>query len=55
MDGFVLDQVDASLADAIVALGIAPLVTDTIMADTAARVRLAGEVLAFAAGLGNAG
>ncbi|MCS7040622.1 MAG: 2-phospho-L-lactate transferase [Caldilineales bacterium] len=45
--GFVLDQRDAHLAPAVAALGLRVLVTDTVMTDTAARVRLAGEVLAF--------
>lgn len=45
--GFVLDRRDAHLAPAIAALGLRVLVTDTVMTDTAARVRLAGEVLAF--------
>lgn len=44
-DVFVLDAVDASAADAVAALGLRPLVTDTIMTDDASRARLAGEVL----------
>jgi LPPG:FO 2-phospho-L-lactate transferase len=51
LDGFVLDAVDAGLAGAVAALGITPLVTDTIMRDGAGKVRLAQEVLAFAASL----
>jgi len=45
---FVLDTVDAGLAPAIEELGLRTLVTDTIMTDDAARIRLAREVLAFA-------
>jgi LPPG:FO 2-phospho-L-lactate transferase len=45
-DVFVLDTVDGSLAPAVEALGLRPVVTDTIMNDDASRVRLAGEVLA---------
>ena len=47
IDGFVLDAVDAALAAAVEALGMASLVTDTIMTDDASRERLAREVLAF--------
>ena len=47
-DAFVLDDVDAATADAIEALGMRTLVTDTIMVDATARARLAGEVLEFA-------
>jgi LPPG:FO 2-phospho-L-lactate transferase len=50
-DGFVIDEVDAELAPAVGALGMHTLVTDTIMTDDAARVRVAGEVLSFAASL----
>ena len=45
-DVFVLDTVDAALAPQIEALGLRPLVTDTVMTDDASRARLAGEVLA---------
>ncbi len=48
LDGFVLDAVDAQLADTVAALGITPLVTDTIMRDAASKERLAREVLAVA-------
>ncbi len=48
LDGFVLDTVDAHLADAVAALGITPLVTDTIMRDAASKERLAHEVLTLA-------
>jgi LPPG:FO 2-phospho-L-lactate transferase len=46
--GFVLDTVDAALAPAIEQLGLRALVTDTIMSDDPARIRLARDVLAFA-------
>lgn len=45
--GFVIDRLDAGQADAIRALGMAVLVTDTVMTDAASKSRLAGEVLAF--------
>lgn len=48
LDGFVLDTVDAHLADDVAALGITPLVTDTIMRDAASKERLAREVLELA-------
>lgn len=51
LDGFVLDALDAALRPEVEALGLATLVTDTIMTDEAARVRVAGEMLGFAAGL----
>jgi LPPG:FO 2-phospho-L-lactate transferase len=44
-DIFVLDHVDAELAPAVEALGLRPLVTDTVMTDDATRERLAAEVL----------
>jgi LPPG:FO 2-phospho-L-lactate transferase len=44
-DAFVLDNVDAALADAVAALGLRPIVADTIMTDDASRARLAGVVL----------
>jgi LPPG:FO 2-phospho-L-lactate transferase len=46
---FVMDRIDAPLAPSVEALGVDTLVTDTIMSDDAARVRLADEVLRFAA------
>jgi LPPG:FO 2-phospho-L-lactate transferase len=49
--GFVLDPIDAGLVPEIERLGLATLVTDTIMADDASRARVAAEVLAFAANL----
>ena len=45
---FVLDSVDGELGAAIEELGLRAHVTDTIMADDAGRVRLAGECLAIA-------
>jgi LPPG:FO 2-phospho-L-lactate transferase len=45
-DVFVLDDVDAALAPGVAALGLRPVVADTVMTDDAARARLAGEVLA---------
>jgi len=47
VDGFVLDEADAGLADAVRALGMTPFVTDSIMRDKAGRKRLAVEVLEF--------
>jgi LPPG:FO 2-phospho-L-lactate transferase len=47
-DVFVLDAVDEALSPAIEALGMRPVVTDTIMADDAGRARLAADVLAAA-------
>jgi LPPG:FO 2-phospho-L-lactate transferase len=46
IDAFVIDTVDACLAQAIAALGIRPIVTDTIMTGDESRARLAAEVLA---------
>ena len=42
---FVLDTVDAALAPDVAALGLRPLVRDTVMDDDASRERLAAEVL----------
>ena len=47
-DVFVLDRLDESLAPAIRDLGMRTVVTDTIMAGDAGRIRLADEVLAAA-------
>ena len=47
-DVFVLDVIDAGQADAIAALGMRVVVTDTVMADDEARARLAREMLAAA-------
>ncbi len=51
VDGFVLDEADAGLADAVRALGLTPFVTDSVMRDKAGRRRLAEKVLAFALSL----
>jgi LPPG:FO 2-phospho-L-lactate transferase len=48
LDGFVLDNADAVLRDAV---QLPVLVTDTFMTDLASKQRLAQEVLAFAAEL----
>jgi LPPG:FO 2-phospho-L-lactate transferase len=48
-DVFVLDSLDADQADAIEALGMRAVVTDTVMSDDAARARLAADVLRAAA------
>lgn len=45
IDGFVLDQLDAAHGDEIRALGIAVLVTDTVMKSEADRERLAREII----------
>ncbi len=47
-DRFVLDTVDRELAAEIGTLGMRTRITDTVMADDAARARLAAEVLEFA-------
>jgi LPPG:FO 2-phospho-L-lactate transferase len=52
IDGFVIDSLDSEAAPRIEALGIQVLVTDTIMRQAPDRLRLAGEVLEFASGLG---
>jgi LPPG:FO 2-phospho-L-lactate transferase len=52
---FVLDAVDAELAESIGAIGLRPHVTDTIMTDDAARARLAAECLAIAGFVSSAG
>jgi LPPG:FO 2-phospho-L-lactate transferase len=48
LDGFVLDNADAALRDAV---DLPALVTDTLMTDLASKQRLAQEVLAFAVAL----
>jgi LPPG:FO 2-phospho-L-lactate transferase len=50
-DGFVLDDLDAELRPAIDVLGLATLMTDTIMTDDASRARFAAEVVAFGCSL----
>lgn len=52
LNGFVLDQVDAGLAQQIEELNIRTLTTDTLMKNPADRRRLASEVVAFATRLG---
>ncbi|HEY7522912.1 MAG TPA: 2-phospho-L-lactate transferase [Candidatus Limnocylindrales bacterium] len=47
VDVFVVDTADADLAPAIERLGMHPVAMDTVMTDEAARVRLAGELLAL--------
>jgi LPPG:FO 2-phospho-L-lactate transferase len=47
VDEFVIDRVDRNLAPNVEALGIQAAVLDTVMADSAARSRLAGELLAL--------
>jgi LPPG:FO 2-phospho-L-lactate transferase len=47
LSGFILDRVDAGQAQAVEALGIATLVTDTLMKSPGERKRLAEEVLKF--------
>jgi len=47
LNGFVLDTVDAAQAEAVQALNIRTLVTDTLMPDSNERRRLAQEVLDF--------
>jgi len=42
---FVLDAIDADSASAVSALGLRPVVADTIMSDDAARARVAAEVM----------
>lgn len=48
IDALLIDSVDADEAGAIAALGIRPVVTDTIMGDDAGRARVAAEVIAAA-------
>jgi LPPG:FO 2-phospho-L-lactate transferase len=45
LDGFVFDKQDVNSLDAIRALGVRPLVTDTLMKTPADRYRVAGEIL----------
>jgi LPPG:FO 2-phospho-L-lactate transferase len=51
LDGFVLDNQDADLEQAVQSLGICPLVTNTLMVTSSDRRRLAEEVLTFGAEL----
>jgi LPPG:FO 2-phospho-L-lactate transferase len=52
LDGLVVDGADEAEAPALRVLGVEALVTATVMASDEDRIRLAGETLAFAAGLG---
>jgi LPPG:FO 2-phospho-L-lactate transferase len=52
IDVFVLDTQDADASPAVEALGLRPIVADTIMTDDTSRIRVAGEVLAALAGRG---
>ena len=47
VDGFVLDEADAASADAVSALGMRPLVTQTVMKNLADKQALAEAVLLF--------
>lgn len=49
LKGFVLDHADAALAPAVAAMGVRPLVTDIVILDPSARVRLAEEILRWVA------
>ena len=50
LDTFVIDTLDEPLTAEVRALGLQVVVTDTVMADAAGRVRLALDILAAAAG-----
>jgi LPPG:FO 2-phospho-L-lactate transferase len=52
IDVFVIDRIDAALAEPIMALGVEVQVTDTIMTDAGSRALLAREMLAAAAWAG---
>jgi len=52
LDGFILDRVDAADESEIAALGLATLVSDTVMRTLADRERLAREAIAFAGRFG---
>ncbi|MDZ7686381.1 MAG: hypothetical protein U5O39_16440 [Gammaproteobacteria bacterium] len=53
IDGFVLDEQDASSAEAVAALGMEVLVTQTMMHAVADKLALAEAVVAFAGTLAN--
>jgi LPPG:FO 2-phospho-L-lactate transferase len=55
LDGMVIDQQDAAQASRIEGLGVRTLVTNTVMASVEERVRLARDVLQFAASLRSSG
>ena len=52
LDAFVIDQLDEALAGDVRALGLEVVVTDTVMTDAGARVRLARDVLAVVKAVG---
>jgi len=52
LDGFVLDRQDQALRAEVEALGVAVLVTDTVMVSLEDRERVAGEVLELVRDLG---
>jgi len=51
LNGLIIDHVDTGEAEALRAMGVAPLVTGTVMQNDDDRIRLAREALAFAATL----
>ncbi len=51
LDALLIDTVDTGQVDAIGALGVQSLVTNTVMTDREGRIRLASELLAYAAEL----
>ena len=53
VDGFILDKVDQRWSEQISALGIEPLITDTLMTNAGERSRLAGECVQFGLSLMN--
>ncbi|MEX2489163.1 MAG: 2-phospho-L-lactate transferase [Pseudomonadales bacterium] len=53
IDGFVLDQQDASLKDSIDSMGIATISTNTVMVTLDDRIALANDILRFAKELSN--
>ena len=55
LDGMVIDEQDSPQAARIEALGMRALVTNTVMASAADRVRLARDVLQFASTLRSSG
>lgn len=48
LDGLIIDERDADMAEAVAALGVAPLVRHTIMTDDTSKAMLAKEALKFA-------
>ena len=49
VDFFIIDRSDAALTDSIRAVGMEPVVMDTVMKSVADRERLAGEICALPA------